>query len=63
MSRNARQEAIAKIAATQPVKSAVDYSKTTAAEMYGSNVFSMAVAKKLLSTDAYASLLKATEKG
>ncbi|HEX7898403.1 MAG TPA: glutamine synthetase III, partial [Planctomycetota bacterium] len=63
MSRNARQEAVAKIAATQPLKSAVDYTKTTAAEMYGSNVFSLSVAKKLLSKDAYASLLKATDKG
>ena len=63
MSLNARQEAISKIASTQPVKSAVDYTKTSAAELYGSSVFSLAVAKKLLSKDAYASLLKTTEKG
>jgi glutamine synthetase len=63
MSRNARQEAIARIAATQPVKSAVDYSKTSAAEIYGSNVFSLSVAKKMLSKDAYASLLQTIEKG
>src|SRR5688500_15155129 len=63
MSLNARQEAISKIASTHPVKSAVDYTQTSAAELYSTNVFSLAVAKKLLSKDAYASLLKTTEKG
>ncbi|HYF55036.1 MAG TPA: glutamine synthetase III, partial [Salinarimonas sp.] len=63
MGLNARQEAIQRIASAQPVKSAVDYTKTTAAELYGTNVFNLSVAKKLLSKDAYASLLKTIERG
>ena len=50
---NARQQAIQAIASTQPVKSETDYVKSPAAELYGKHVFSLAVAKKVLSKDAF----------
>jgi glutamine synthetase len=60
---NARQEAIRAIAASQPVKSEVDYSKTPISEVYGSNVFNMALMRKVLPKAVFASLVRTIEKG
>src|SRR5436190_6037199 len=63
VARNSRQEAIRTIAATQPVKSAVDPTKTPIAELYGENVFNMALMRKVLPKNVFASLQKTIEKG
>ncbi len=62
-SRNARQEAIRGIAAVQPVKATVDISKTCLTELYGQNVFNLALMRKVLPKSVYSSLLKTIEKG
>jgi len=63
VARNARQEAIKAIAATQPVKSAVDHTKTSISELYGENVFNMALMRKVLPKNVFASLVSTIEKG
>ncbi|HLY08494.1 MAG TPA: glutamine synthetase III [Planctomycetota bacterium] len=63
VARNARQEAIKAIAATQPVKSAIDPTKTSISELYGENVFNMALMRKVLPKNVFASLVKTIEKG
>ena len=63
VARNARQEAIKAIAATQPVKSAVDHTKTSISELYGENVFNMALMRKVLPKNVFASLVNTIEKG
>jgi len=63
VARNSRQEAIKSIAATQPVKSAIDPTKTSIAELYGENVFNMALMRKVLPKNVFASLQKTIEKG
>src|SRR5579859_462685 len=63
VARNARQEAIKAIAATQPVKSAVDPTKTSISELYGENVFNMALMRKVLPKNVFSSLVKTIEKG
>ncbi len=63
VARNSRQEAIKTIAATQPVKSAVDPTKTPISELYGENVFNMALMRKVLPKGVFASLQKTIEKG
>jgi glutamine synthetase len=63
VARNSRQEAIKTIAATQPVKSAVDPTKTPISELYGENVFNMALMRKVLPKNVFASLQKTIEKG
>jgi glutamine synthetase len=61
--RSARQEAVLGIAATQPVKSATDYTQTSLTELYGQNVFNLALMRKALPKPVYSSLLKTLEKG
>ena len=63
VARNARQEAIKAIAATQPVKSAVDHTKTSISELYGENVFNMALMRKVLPKNVFSSLVNTIEKG
>jgi len=63
VARNARQEAIRSIAATQPVKSSVDTSKISVAELYGENVFNMALMRKVLPKQVFSSLVRTIEKG
>src|ERR1051325_6524763 len=63
VARNSRQEAIKSIAATQPVKSAIDPTKTSISELYGENVFNMALMRKVLPKNVFASLQKTIEKG
>jgi glutamine synthetase len=63
VARNARQEAIRAIAATQPVKSAVDHTKTSISELYGENVFNMGLMRKVLPKNVFASLVRTIEKG
>jgi glutamine synthetase len=63
LSRNSRQEAIKTIAATQPVKSAIDPTKTLISELYGENVFNIALMRKVLPKNVFASLQKTIEKG
>ncbi|HEV3029621.1 MAG TPA: glutamine synthetase III [Planctomycetota bacterium] len=63
VARNARQEAIKAIAATQPVKSNVDPTKTSISELYGENVFNMALMRKVLPKNVFSSLVKTIEKG
>ena len=63
VARNSRQEAIKAIAMTQPVKSAIDPTKTSIAELYGENVFNMALMRKVLPKNVFASLQKTIEKG
>jgi len=63
VARNARQEAIKAIAATQPVKSAVDHTKTSISELYGENVFNMGLMRKVLPKNVFASLVRTIEKG
>src|ERR1051325_5359024 len=63
VARNSRQEAIKAIAATQPVKSAIDPTKTSISELYGENVFNMALMRKVLPKNVFASLQKTIEKG
>jgi glutamine synthetase len=63
VARNARQEAIKAIAATQPVKSAVDHTKTSISELYGVNVFNMGLMRKVLPKNVFASLVRTIEKG
>ncbi len=60
---NARQEAIRAIAASQPVKSDIDYAKTPLGAVYGSNVFNMALMRKVLPKAVFASLVRTIEKG
>jgi glutamine synthetase len=63
VARNARQEAIKTIAATQPVKSDVDHTTTSISELYGSNVFNMGLMRKVLPKNVFSSLVKTIEKG
>jgi glutamine synthetase len=63
VARNSRQEAIKAIASTQPVKSAIDPTKTSISELYGENVFNMALMRKVLPKNVFASLQKTIEKG
>ncbi len=63
VARNARQEAIKAIASTQPVKSAIDPTKTAISELYGENVFNMALMRKVLPKAVFASLVSTIEKG
>jgi len=63
VARNARQEAIKAIAATQPVKSAVDHTKTSISELYGENVFNMALMRKVLPKNVFSSLVNTIDKG
>src|SRR5882672_244029 len=63
VARNARQEAIKAIAATQPVKSAVDHTKTSISELYGENVFNMGLMRKVLPKNVFSSLVRTIEKG
>jgi glutamine synthetase len=63
VARNSRQEAIKAIAATQPVKSTIDPTKTSISELYGENVFNMALMRKVLPKNVFASLQKTIEKG
>jgi glutamine synthetase len=63
LARNSRQEAIRVIASTQPVKSAVDPTKSSIAQLYGENVFNMALMRKVLPKTVFASLQRTIEKG
>jgi glutamine synthetase len=63
VARNSRQEAIKAIASTQPVKSAIDPTKTSISELYGENVFNMALMRKVLPKNVFSSLQKTIEKG
>jgi glutamine synthetase len=63
VARNSRQEAVKSIAATQPVKMAVDHTKTSISELYGENVFNMALMRKVLPKNVFASLVSTIEKG
>ena len=60
---NARQGAISAIASSQPVKSDIDYAKTPLGAVYGSNVFNMALMRKVLPKAVFASLVSTIEKG
>ena len=62
VARNSRQEAIKSIAATQPVKSAIDPTKTSISELYGENVFNIALMRKVLPKNV-CPLQKTIEKG
>ncbi|HLF94870.1 MAG TPA: glutamine synthetase III, partial [Planctomycetota bacterium] len=60
---NARQGAITAIASSQPVTSGFDYAKTPLGAVYGSNVFNMALMRKVLPKAVFASLVRTIEKG
>jgi len=60
---NARQRAISAIASSQPVKADFDYAKTPVSAVYGSNVFNMALMRKVLPKAVFASLVRTIEKG
>ncbi len=63
MSGNARQLAIQAIAEKRPVSSGVDYSKKAVTELYGENLFSMAVMQKALPKNVFDSLQRTIEHG
>jgi glutamine synthetase len=62
-SRSLRQETIRQISQTQPVTSGICYAKKPLPDLYGENVFNLALMKKVLPKPVYQSLLKTIEKG
>jgi glutamine synthetase len=63
MSAKARKKAIQAISALQPVPSRVDYTKKPVTELFGENVFGMAVMQRALPKDVYQALQHTINRG